>query len=258
MNPWEEGVWCVTILLTAAVLVKLWSSDLIRIYKLLFLYLASDVLSSFIGLFIPFRSAAYGNYYFSTETIRIIIASFMLVEISSLALERQPALARFVRSIVGYMLAAAAVIPVIVLFTDRSASAGTHRYVRVFLLFEQTMDATMAIFLILISIFLAWFPVRMRRNVIVYIGGFIVWSLSRSAMVHVINQWFNNRYLNSATNIVQMCVIWGCLCFWMFGLQREGEARTAVVGHLWNRAEADRLTEQLDSINDGLARLRRK
>jgi hypothetical protein len=120
------------------------------------------------------------------------------------------------------------------------------------------MDATIAIFLILISIFLTWFPVRMRRNVIVYITGFIVWSLSRSAMVHVINQWFNNPYLTSATNIAQMCVAVGCLGLWMFGFQREGEARTAVVGHLWNRAEADRLTEQLDAINDGLARLRRK
>jgi len=258
LNPWERGVWCLTIVLTSAVLVKLWTTGLVRIYKLLFCYLAFDFLSSVVGLFIPYLSKAYGNYYFSTQTLRIIIAAFMLVEIYSLALERQPALARFGRSIVGYILAAAAVIPVIVLLTDRSASAGTHPYIRGFFWLEQTMGATMAIFLILISVFLAWFPVRMRRNVIVYIGGFIVWSLSRSATVHLINQRFNNQHLTQATNIAQMCVALGCLCLWMFGLKREGEARTAVVGHLWNRAEADRLTEQLDTINDSLARLRRK
>jgi hypothetical protein len=50
----------------------------------------------------------------------------------------------------------------------------------------------------------------------------------------------------------------GCLLVWLLGLRREGESRTAVVGHLWNRAEADRLTEQLDAINDSLERLRRK
>jgi hypothetical protein len=44
----------------------------------------------------------------------------------------------------------------------------------------------------------------------------------------------------------------------MLGFKREGEARTAVVGHLWNRAEADRLTEQLAAINNSLARMRRK
>lgn len=180
----------------------------------------------------------------------------MLVEIFSLALERHPALARYGRSIVGYILGAAAVFPVIAALADHTRRA--HPFVHAFLLFEQTMDATMAIFLILISAFLAWFPVRMRSNVIVYIGGFIVWWLSRSALVHLINQWFNNLYLSRASNIAQMCVTLGCLLFWWSGFKPEGEARTAVVGHLWNRAEAERLTEQLDAINEGLERLRRK
>ena len=256
MNPWEKGVWCLTIGLTAAVLVKLYFCGLVKIYTLLFSYLTVDFLSSTIALFIDYHSAAYGYYYFSGQTVKITIAAFMLVEIFSLALERHPALARFGRSIVGYILVAAAVVPVIALFVDHSARA--HPYIHAFLLFEQTMDSTMAIFLILISIFLAWFPVRMRSNVIVFIGGFIVWSISRSAVVHLINQWFNNIYLTRASNIAQMCVALACLCFWLVGFEREGEARTAVVGHLWNRAEAERLTEQLDAINDGLERLRRK
>ncbi len=258
MNPWEEGVWCLTIGLTAAVLVKLWWIGLIKIYKLLSCYLASDVLFSVVGLRIPFHSPTYTHYYFFTQTVRTFIAAAMVVEIYSLALERQPALARFGRSMVGYLLLAAAAIPLLGLLTDRSASAGAHRYVRAFFLFEQTTEATMAIFLILISIFLAWFPVRMRRNVMIYTGGFIVASLSRSVMVHVVNQWFNNLHLNHASNIVQMCIASGCLLFWMLGFKREGEARTAVVGHLWNRAEADRLTEQLAAINNSLARMRRK
>ena len=242
--------------LTAAVLVKLYLTGLIGIYKLLFAYLALDFCSSIAGLFIPYRSTAYGNYYFSAQTLKILLAAFMLVEIYSLALERHPALAQFVRSAVGYILGAAALIPLIFLFAGHSGKA--HPYMRAFLFFEQTMDATMAMFLILISAFIAWFPVRMRKNVIIYIGGFIVWSLSRSALVHVINLWFNNIYLTRVSNIAQMCITLGCLLLWMLGFKREGEARTAVVGHLWNRAEVDRLTEQLDAINDGIARLRRK
>jgi hypothetical protein len=257
LNPWEKGIWCLTIGLTAAVLVKLYSTGLIKIYKLLFCYLALDLASSVIGLFISYHSAAYAYFYFSAQTLKIVLAAFMLVEIYSLALERHPALAQFGRSAVGYILGAAAVIPAIGLLTGRSAAARIHPYMHAFLLFEQTMDATMAIFLILLSIFLAWFPVRMRRNVIVYIGGFIVWSLSRSALVHVVNQW-NNRHLTFASNIAQMCITLGCLSFWMLGFEREGEARTAVIGHLWNRAEADRLAEQLVAINNGLARLRHK
>ena len=256
MNPWEKGVWYLTMGLTAAVLIRLYTTGLLRIYKLLFFYLATDLVSSVVALFIPFHTALYARYYFTAQTLKIVIAAFMLMEIYSVALERHPALARFGRSIVGYIMAGALLIPAIFLIRDHGGTA--HPFVHAFLLFEQTIDATMAIFLILISGFLTWFPVRMRRNVIVYMGGFILWSLSRSAMVHMINQWFNNVDLTRPANIVQMCVTLGCLLLWMLGLKREGEARTAVVGHLWNRAEAERLTEQLDAINDGLERLRRR
>jgi hypothetical protein len=120
------------------------------------------------------------------------------------------------------------------------------------------MDLSMAIFLILISLFMAWFPVRMRRNVLIYITGFIVWSLSRSAAVHLGTRFPGNKPVMLSINLVEMFIGIGCLLYWLLGLRREGEARTAVVGHLWNRAEAERLTEQLDAINEGLARMRRK
>jgi hypothetical protein len=85
-----------------------------------------------------------------------------------------------------------------------------------------------------------------------------VWSLTRSAAVHLVNQFPENLIAHRAINLVQMCIGLGCLFVWLIGLRREGETRTAVVGHLWNRAEADRLTQQLDAINDSLARLRRR
>jgi hypothetical protein len=157
---------------------------------------------------------------------------------------------------VGYVLGAAGAIPVIWIVLDHSNSR--HPLLSAFLLFEQTMNATMAIFLIIISIFLVWFPVKMRRNVIVYIGGFIVWSLSRSAAVHLVNQWSANKQVSVAINTFEMCIAGGCLLFWLIGFRREGEIRTAVIGHLWNRAEAERLTEQLDAINNNLERLRRR
>lgn len=257
MNPWEKGIWCLTTGLTAAVLVKLWSSGLLKLYKLFFAYLAVDFLSSIGGMAIPFHSSTYAYFYVAAQTVKIAIAAFMLVEIYSLALEQHPALAQFGRSVIRYILLAAAAIPFIGVFLDQSSS-NPHPYLRAFFTFERTMDSTMAIFLIFISVFMAWFPVRLRGNVIVYIGGFIVWSLSRSAYIDVINHWINDKNVKLATNIAQMCIALGCLVFWLVGFKRQGEARTAVVGHLWNRAEADRLTGQLETINDGLAKLRKR
>jgi len=258
LNLWEKGILWLTLGLTAAVLVRLWSSGLINIYKLFFCYFAVDFLSTLAALTIPYNTKRYGDAYFTCQTLKILIAAFMLVEIYALALERTPALAQFGRNTVAYILGATAVIPLIGLWLAHLLSAGAHPLLRLFYLFEQTMDGTMAIFLIIISIFMAWFPVRMRRNVIVYIGGFIVWSLSRSTYAYILNRWISNKQISAASSIVQMCIALGCLLFWLIEFQREGESRTAVVGHLWNRAEAERLTGQLDAINNSLERLRRR
>ena len=257
MNLWEKGVWYLVIALTAAVLVKLSVSGLFRIYKLLFSYLALSFFSSLAALTIPYNTKAYGNFYFSTETIRILLAALVVVEIYSLALENTPALARFLRNTVGYILLAAVIAPAIALFMDNGGTRASYPYLRLYYLFEQTMNGSIAIFLVLISVFMAWFPVRLRRNVIAYITGFIVWTLTRSAAAHLVNQFPKNFLAIRTISAVQMGVSVACLLFWMVVFKREGEARTAVVGHLWNRAEAERLTEQLEAINSGLARLRR-
>lgn len=260
MNPWEIGVSCLTIVLTVAVLVRMWRNHLVKTYKLLTTYLAFDAISSIAALSIPFHTKYYGYFYFCGQTIAIVIAAFMLVEIWALALAATPALARLARELVGYLLGIAALVPLAALHWDHSAAAQAHPYIRTFFLFEQTVDGTMGLFLLAMSMFMAWFPVRLRRNVIVYISGFIVWSLSRSVLIHIINQWFNNKAVNQVTNILQMCIAAGCLLFWLAGLRREGESRTAIVGHLWNqdRAVVEKLTAQLQAINDTLERFRRK
>lgn len=257
MNPWEKAIWWLATGLTAAVLVKLLVGGLARIYKLFFCYLAWDLVSSLIGISLTYNTNRYAYFYMGAQAVKIVIAAFLLVEIYSLALEGTPALAQFGRNTVGYILGAAGLFPVLGVFLDHSVS-GHPKLLTCFFLFEQTMDATMAIFLVLISLFMAWFPLRMRRNVIVYAGGFIVWSLSRSAAVHLANQFPGNLSATRVISSLQMCISLVCLLFWLIGFGREGESRTAVVGHLWDRAEAERLTQQLDAINNNLERLRRR
>jgi hypothetical protein len=256
LSPWEEGELWITVALIAALLVKLCWSRLVYTYRILFCYLTADFLSSIGALTIPYDTKRYGDFYFSSQTVKIVLGAFVLVEIYTLALAGTPALARFGRNMVSYILGAAALFPVVGVLMDHATSR--HPYLRAFLLFEQTMDGTMAIFLIIISIFMGWFPVRMRRNVIVYIGGFLLWALSRSAAAHIVNQWSGNTQVSLVVSSMQMFIEMGCLLLWLLELRREGESRTAVVGHLWNRAEAERLTDQLDAINSGLERLRRK
>ncbi len=257
MNFVEKGILYATIGLSVLLLMKLATTGLVKIYRLLFFYLACDLVGTCSLLFIKYHSNFYAIFYMAYQTAKLVVAAFMVAEMYFLALERQPALGRFLRNTVGYILLAAGSIPVIWIFTEKS-NATKSPILFAYLTFEQTLNATMAIFLILISCFMAWFPVPLRRNVVIYITGYIVWALSRVASNQLVKSALGNASVAAAANLAESLLILGCLLYWLLGLQKEGESRTTIVGHLWNRAEADRLTEQLNAINNSLARMRRR
>jgi hypothetical protein len=256
MNPWERVIWWTNVVLTAAVLINLWRIGLVRRYKLFYAYQAADFLQSAVLIFVPYRTTLYAQIYFPTQTVKICFAAFLLIEIYSVVLEDRPALARFGKSFVGYVLLAAALIAASGLMVHEPASAGKQVLFTRELLVERTLTSTMVIFEILVASFLSWFPVRIRRNELLIIGGFLVWFLSRSALTELTNLFQGQRALQAFVNSTHLFISCGCLCAWLFGLRREGENRTAVVASWWNARQANGLLLQLDALNDVLSKAR--
>jgi hypothetical protein len=257
VSPSEKYLLILGTGLTAAVLVRIVATGLITTYKLLVVYLALDLVQSLASYVIPIHTNRYAYMYFCFQTLKIVTAAFILANIYSLALERRPALARFGRNSVGYALAASGFIPLIGLAMDHSVTAGRYPILRAFFLFEQTMDATTGIFLILISGVIWWFAVPMRRNLMVYLGGFVLWSLSHSVLIHAVNLRFDNAQFKHAAEALQASVSMACLLFWLVGFARSGESRTVVVAPLRGNSDADLLAGRLDAINTRIEHLAR-
>ena len=114
------------------------------------------------------------------------------------------------------------------------------------------MDFTILIFLLFITAFMMWFPVKVRRNIMLYVGGFVVFYLSRTFGLLTINL-LPPRSINVITNVL-LCLSFGCLMGWLFGLRRESEDITTTLGHRWNPDAMERLSGQLDAINATLVR----
>jgi hypothetical protein len=55
-----------------------------------------------------------------------------------------------------------------------------------------------------------------------------------------------------------MGVYFTSLALWLFGLNRQGETKSVVVGHQWNPSDERRLLSQLEAINASLLRSARK
>ena len=226
-----------------------------RVYRRLFLYLSLDLLHSLLALQFQSNVYLYGWIYFVFQTSKVIVAVFLVLEVYRLALADHPALAAFGRKAVAGVLAAAGVIAASGLVLDYFAAPAHYPILKGFRVFERTMDAWMAVFLLFISCFLAWFPVRLKRNVALYVGGFLAWFLARSSELLLINL-MPERFIDTFS-IGILLVELACLMVWLVGLCPQGEEVTTLTGHRWNPGAMDRLTGQLGSINASLARLGR-
>jgi hypothetical protein len=256
MNPWEQLIWRLNILLTAAVLANLWRTGLARKYKLFFIFFAADFIQSTLMLFVGYGTSAYAEIYFPTQAIKISFSALLLIEIYSLVLQDYPALARFGKATVGYLLLTAAILAAAGLLWKDPSSAGKQILLTRGLLVERTLNGTMVVFEILVALFLAWFPVRIRHNELLIIAGLLISFLSRAAVAQLVNRFQGNHPVIALVNTVYLIIVTSCLGLWLLGLRREGESRTAILSRRWSLPQANRLICQLEDINSSLERIR--
>ncbi len=261
MSP-LQFVWYLNIGATLVLVFRLALNGLIRVYRWLFLYMLADTLQQMVRLPFQFNENRSAEIYMVGQAAKTVIAVFVVLELYKLALAERPALAKFGRNTVGYVLAGAAVIALGGLILDPSVPPVSSKILYHFYSFERTMDVWVLIFLLLISLFMTWFPVRMKRNVAFYIGGFVVFFFAR--FIHLLRAMKAlelGRFdlpLWDGFNIAVLSVSFGCLLVWVFALRRKGEESSTVIGHRWNPVAMEHLTGQLDVINTGLARLSRR
>jgi hypothetical protein len=249
---WLSAVWYLNLAATVALALNLARTGLHRVYRFLFVYLAMDAAQTVDLMPLRTHRKAYAWNYVFTQPVKVLLAIFVILELYRVALAQRPALARFGRDTVGCVLAAAAAGAFSLLMLDSSIPRGQDKVLHRLYSFERTMDIWMLIFLIAISAFMAWFPVRMTRNGALYIAGFVVYFLARASGLLLVNL---APHFKKTLDPVLLSVSFACLMIWLFALRPEGEQTTVVTGRLWDSGAMARLTGQLDAINARLLRL---
>jgi hypothetical protein len=252
--------WAVYLDLAAIIglIVSLSVNGLFRVYPCFFAYMTADALEG-IAAQVFFAGNHHNNFYayfyLAGQFVKLILSVFVVLELYRVALQGHPALARWGRNTVAYVLVIAAAVAVAGLTIDRYVPPGHSAILHRFNSFERTMDTWLVIFLILISLFMTWFPVRLKRNSVLYIVGFVIYFLSRSAGLLLLNLYPQGDLL---INSFMISIASACLLTWSVGLKAAGERITTIIGHRWDPASMDRLTGQLDSINARLIRFSRR
>lgn len=258
MTPIQLGVWHLNIAAGVILILRLWQTGLLTTYRWLGLYLGVDLVESL--LFLYFLRIHSGNHYAETymagQGVKMVLSVFVLLELYRSALAGWPAIASFGRQTLWFALLLTSVIAVLGLILDRSMPSDQPVILYRYAAIERTMDVWALLFLLLITGFMLWFPVKLMRNAAIYLLGFIVYFSARSAGLLLLNV-LAHRY-TPVVDSAMLCVSLCCLLFWVVTLRRESEDRATVIGHRWDRSAAERLSAQLDAINTSLLRLSRR
>jgi hypothetical protein len=112
-----------------------------------------------------------------------------------------------------------------------------------FYAFERAIVSSLLFFVLLMTVLLWYYPIRLSRNVIVYSIGYAAYFLARAA-----------AFFLRIFSVILLTIDTGCMVFWLLRLTREESAPRAIYGGRWHPDDQDRLLGQLQAINSRLLR----
>lgn len=250
MNLAEFARWAsqLTTVAEAILLIEMLCFGLTRKYVWLVVFFLGDILSVVFAIGATTYSLRYGYVYFGGQAAKSLFAVAVSIQLWLLALAAYPAVARFGRRVLIYLLLGAMLVAAAGLLLE-PARSGVHSwnaFPHYFNAIEGAVDSMVAIFLIVATAFLLWFPLAIPRNVAVFIAGFVFYWVQHRGALLMLNLYPGSaRGLSAANLIFQLA----CLIFWIALVRRRGEIVKTVTGHRWNPSEAARLLGQLNAIN---------
>ncbi len=235
----------------ACLLVRLLWMGAARRYSCFFAYFLADIVQSLLLIGIPTYSSRYGYIYLGGQAVKTVFAICASVQLWLLALREYLGLAQLGRKVAMWMMGVALFLAAAGLSLQPPLSAYQSVFLHYFNAFEGALDSMVVLFLLSATVFLLWFPVQVPRNVALLAGGFVFRLTQWWAGLLLVNQYPKAAHSVSAAVLILELA---CVIFWVATLRRSGEDVTTITGHRWNPAEAERLMNQLDAINNRLER----
>jgi hypothetical protein len=239
----------------AAELVLLWRlmrGKIYRAYVPLFYYWMVQAVGTLALMASPMLTYRYLYIYWALQTVNVVMAVIVVQDFYRITFSEHPALASFARRGVLAIMLVAAVVALSSVPLDIAILPGQYPAIHRFATFERSMNFVILLFLLIVSALLLWFPIKVRRNIVVYISGFVLFTASRAFALLLSNLLPPQDTRLVSTILLALTLI--CLVIWIIGLQPEGELVTATPGYRRNPQAMQRLSRQLDAINTALAR----
>jgi len=251
-NSLEWWLWVFSLAAAAVLLGRLYQTGLYRTYRFLFARLLIDLIRSLLLMQIPTNRSLYGWIFVVSEPILWALYVLNVLEITRLALREHHGITTLSKWFIAGSLAVAALISAAASPIDFTNPGEQFPTLLAFFAARRAVTFAMAVFLVLFTGFLAYFPVEMNRNTAFYAIGSAAYFLSDSFAL--LARTLQGHDVNRAMSTAMLAVSGLCLLVWIISLNRSGETRRVVIGRLWRPGETVRLLAQLEAMNSTLDR----
>lgn len=254
----EQVSWFVVYCGQIVLLFRLWQANLLGRYRYFCAFIALDILQSSVLFFIPRDSNAYAISFVVFASIQCVMAVFVVLELYGLVLRGFKGIGSLGRWVTSGGMAVSFIVAMVSLYPDLANPSADSSALLYLASFQRGVYSALLFFLLLITLFLIWFPVPLSRNTVSHTIVFAVYFSAYSVLLlirNVAGADAGTIHLLSALYEVTYAL---CVLAWSLLLTEEGERQTIVFGHRWSLCDSNRLIDQLDTLNATLLRTARK
>jgi hypothetical protein len=260
LEIFEKSLWVLNFIASAFVVWRLYYLGLQRTYRYFFAGMALAVIRT--AILLPFgpKTEIYYRIWVATQPLLWLSYFLIVSELYSLALRRYPgihSLGRwfFFGAVATAMIISALTILPMILPTIAAAPV-RYPLTYYYALIERGVATSLAIFLLLLLLFVTWFTIPLSRNLLTHCVVYSVYFLVNN--VTLLHRHLGGTHASYVSSVFKLIVALGCYFCWAFLLSRSGEDRTASLHLGRSPLEEKRLLGQLEGLNATLLRTARK
>jgi hypothetical protein len=234
---------------------KLFKTGLYRRYPLFFLYFVFRVPNGVWPLFVDLKSDLYAYIWAWTDPIVLIFYILLVAELYRLVLEKYPGLYTVGRWVMYASVCISVTISILSLLPKLTPEMPQRtRKLAYFFVTERGIDTALAIFIILLLLFMSRYPIKLSRNARVHAMIYCVFFLSST--LGLLMRGLFGMLLAGPVNTALTAISAASVLAWLILLSSEGEEVPKVHPYMETPQE-QRLLSQLDMLNATLLRASR-
>jgi hypothetical protein len=242
----------------AGLAVRMWRSGLHARYRFFFVFVLFRVVRAIALASVPFQRNVYSWIWILTQPALWILYVLVLLELYGLVLGNYKGLATFGRWVVTAGLTAALIISSLTVGADLGGGGWeSYPVLRYWSAIDRAVQSGLVIFLLIITAFLAIYPVTLSRNVLVHCVVYAIYFISGAAAMLVRNISASD-FVQQAANVVMSGATLACIIAWLVLLNRKGEEIKVARRPQWRPEDEEQLMRQLASINATLLKAARR